>query len=278
MKKVKRIAEIFIITLIAVLTLSGCTGSRKTAVQRATDFMPTPSEEKITDLSVDKAIDRGMALVVGRYDDGLSIGYNFAAIDGIMKKPGQVFITGFLWNTPDPESCFLYCVINSGHVTTLTTYLLNDGVYTAEVTRKVKLVKKKTVEGILYCAVQGDGRSIGLIDAKEIIAPSSPKDCVGLYEEAMMKRNGITQYFLSPQKTRKTFDKTMWVTGVSSPHIKAYSVGASSRNGDKTLVSGTLTWELSGSPDSTDKLVYTVICEENSFRIDQMTDQKKLGD
>lgn len=271
--RIGRITRIFMALLAAALTLSGCGGAQKTAA-----LLPAPPEEKIAALTVDQTIDKGMALVVS-HGDGSSTGYNLEAIDAVMKKPGRVFIAGFSWEGPDPEQRSLFCLINTGRGMTLTVYSLNSGVFTAKTPEKVeKLIKGQTPDGTVYSAVLTSDPLTKLLTAKEIIAPSSPADCVRLYEEAMMKRNGITQYFLSSKNLRKKFDKTMWVTGVSSPHIKAYSVGKSSASGDKTLVSGTLTWALSGSPDSIDSLIFTVIREENSFRIDDMTAKNTSGD
>ncbi|WP_139490968.1 copper amine oxidase N-terminal domain-containing protein [Brevibacillus dissolubilis] len=70
------------------------------------------------------------------------------------------------------------------------------------------------------------------------LTPHTPKDAIKTYAEGVKTRNGALQYVaLSPelkQESKKDFESSNWVTGVSSPWIDKYEILKEVKKDEKT--------------------------------------------
>jgi hypothetical protein len=101
-----------------------------------------------------------------------------------------------------------------------------------------KIVKTATSDSGDDYQTQGSlpETNIDLITAKNVISPTSAKDCVLAYEKALHNKDGIMMYYLTSHQ-KGSFSGLYYA--VSSPYIAEYTVGDPTEKDGVYTVNGT---------------------------------------
>jgi hypothetical protein len=267
-----------LLLLLVAVTVSACSLPKSNISHVSSDISSSSSltgisEQGVNNISamlLEDAIDAGYVVQVNGSRTG---GYYFDKLDSFLKSeengtPASIYVTCYDGDAQVPQQTVLYYLQTDGTTTYLYNYKNNNSTFTCENPVKIdKIVKTATSDSGDDYQTQGSlpETNIDLITAKNVISPTSAKDCVLDYEKALHNKDGIMMYYLTSHQ--KGSFSGLYYAGVSSPYIAEYTVGDPTEKDGVYTVNGTLTWRASGGPDVIDKGIYTVISENEYFRI-----------